>query len=186
MTGSSRNGLNSYPAYNNSDTSYPSARQSNTATLFTFDPNTLDENGFRKLGLPEKTVHTLINYRNKGGHFYKPEDLSKIYGLSDADAQRLIPYVKIAGTKKDKESYQPAQPEYAAKKVVSDDFKLDINKATAEDWKKFPGIGDGIANRIVKFRYSKGGFTSVDDVAKTYGISDSLFQTIKPHLVYEK
>ena len=50
--------------------------------LFFFDPNTLDEAGFKKLGLPTKTIHTLINYRNKGGYFKTPEDIRKIYGLS--------------------------------------------------------------------------------------------------------
>ena len=60
--------------------------------------------------------------------------------------------------------------------------KTNINTATAEDWKAFPGIGDVIANRIVKFRTSMGGFKSVDQVGKTYGLSDSVFQLIKPYL----
>ena len=36
--------------------------------------------------------------------------------------------------------------------------KININTATAEDWKAFPGIGDAISNRIIKFRSSIGGF----------------------------
>ncbi|ULT43472.1 hypothetical protein KRR40_08600 [Niabella defluvii] len=34
--------------------------------LFSFDPNTLDADGFKKLGLRDKTIRTLLNYRNKG------------------------------------------------------------------------------------------------------------------------
>ena len=48
-----------------------------TTQLFEFDPNTLDENGFRKLGLNDKVIHTLINYRSKGGHFKNVEDIKK-------------------------------------------------------------------------------------------------------------
>ncbi len=155
--------------------------------LFYFDPNTLDEDGFTKLGLAPKTIHTLISYRNKGGYFKKPEDIRKIYGLSTADADRLIPYIRIASPnnkqttapvkEEQKPSTQTNQPNQ-----VNQLKKTEINAATVEDWKAFPGIGDVLANRIVKFRASMGGFKTVDQVAKTYGLSDSVYQAIKPYL----
>ena len=46
--------------------------------LFEFDPNTLDATGWKRLGLRDKTINTLLNYRNKGGKFRKPEDIRKI------------------------------------------------------------------------------------------------------------
>ena len=54
---------------------------------------------FTKLGLSQKIIHTLINYRSKGGYFKTPEDIRKIYGLSKTDADRLIPYVRITSSK---------------------------------------------------------------------------------------
>src|SRR6185295_7483228 len=66
--------------------------------LFYFDPNTLDEGGWLKLGLKNKTIHTIQNFVSKGGHFYKPEDLKRIYGLHPDEFARLEPYVKIAGS----------------------------------------------------------------------------------------
>jgi competence ComEA-like helix-hairpin-helix protein len=149
--------------------------------LFYFDPNTLDEDGFTKLGLNEKVIHTIINYRNKGGYFKTPEDIRKIYGLSKADADRLIPYISIASsTNKQKEVPKSSQP--GAQNQNQQFKKININTATAEDWKAFPGIGDIIANRIIKYRTSMGGFKSVEQVGKTYGLSDSVFQRIKPYL----
>lgn len=151
-------------------------------TVFYFDPNTLDEDGFIKLGLNQKTIHTLINYRNKGGYFKTPEDIRKIYGLSKADADRLIPYVRIGvSTKKQTTATKSEKP--AAIQTETHQFKkININTATAEDWKTFPDIGDVIANRIVKYRTSMGGFKSVEQVGKTYGLSDSVFQQVKPYL----
>ncbi|SFP64138.1 ComEA family DNA-binding protein [Parafilimonas terrae] len=153
--------------------------------LFYFDPNTLSEDGFVRLGLSPKTAHTIINYRSKGGHFRKPEDLRKIYSLAKADADRIIPYVRIAPENKptitSSGNSQPGEkpkPSYAFNQLK----KTEINSASVEDWKAFPGIGDVLANRIVKFRTSMGGFKSVDQVAKTYGLSDSVFQVIKPYL----
>ena len=146
--------------------------------LFFFDPNTLSEQGFVKLGLPPKTAHTIINYRNKGGHFKNAEDIRKIYSLSEIDADRIIPYVRIEASK-DKKEYSYNKPTSEPSKQYK---KLNINTATAEEWKAFPGIGDAISNRIVKFRSSMGGFKNVEQVGKTYGLSDSVFQQIKPYL----
>lgn len=148
--------------------------------LFYFDPNTLDEEGFIKLGLPLKTSHTIINYRTKGGYFKTPEDIRKIYGLSKTDADRLIPYIHIAS-----KEIQPFKKfdEKPGENTKNNQYeKLNINTASAEEWKTFPGIGDVLANRIVKFRSSMKGFKSVDQVGKTYGLSDSVFRVIKPYL----
>lgn len=151
------------------------------ATLFFFDPNTLNEEGFTKLGLSQKTIHTLINYRNKGGYFKSPEDIRKIYGLSKTDADRLIPYVRI--TSNTTQPKQEDKTEHPVTNTTTHQYKkININTASAEEWKTFPGIGDIIANRIVKYRTSMGGFKTVDQVSKTYGLSDSVFQLIKPYL----
>ncbi|TKK70875.1 hypothetical protein FC093_04055 [Ilyomonas limi] len=146
--------------------------------LFQFDPNTLTAAGFKQLGLQDKIIHTIINYRGKGGHFWKPEDVRKIYGLQKEDADRLIPYIHIAGlqptfTQKDK-----AQTNYPNPKPAV----IEINTAPIEQWKALPAIGDALANRIVKFRDKIGGFTSVAQVKQTYGLSDSAFRVIEPYL----
>ncbi len=154
--------------------------------LFYFDPNTLSEEGFVKLGLSPKTAHTIINYRGKGGHFKTPEDIRKIYSLSKADANRIIPYIRMTQIVQQPApaSIEKTQPTNESKPVYQPNQlrKTEINAASVEDWKVFPGIGDVLANRIVKFRTSMGGFKSVDQVAKTYGLSDSVFQVIKPYL----
>ena len=67
-----------------------------TANFFTFDPNTLDSAGFIKLGMKEKAVHSLLNWRRHGKHFYKAEDMEDVYNLSEAEYKRLKPYISIA------------------------------------------------------------------------------------------
>jgi hypothetical protein len=51
------------------------------------------------LGLRAKTIQTIINYRSKGGKFKNAEDIRKIWGLRKDEADRLIPYIKIADTR---------------------------------------------------------------------------------------
>jgi competence ComEA-like helix-hairpin-helix protein len=155
-------------------------------SLFYFNPNTLDENGWKLLGVSDKTIHTILNYRNKGGKFYKPEDIEKIYGFNKDLAARLVPYVQIKNDEKNvvaktfvkKDSSSSSPKIFAAKKLSV----ININAATADDFKNLPGIGDVLSNRIIKYRNAMGGFKSVDDVKKTYGLSDSVFQIIKPYL----
>src|SRR5258708_40306418 len=63
--------------------------------LFYFDPNTLPEPGWQKLGVKDKAIETIQKYLSKGGKFYKPEDIGKIWGLHAEEIKRLIPYIKI-------------------------------------------------------------------------------------------
>jgi len=174
----------SYVAYDSIPGADTTNQKISSIQLFQFDPNTLDEQGFKQLGLNNKVIHTLINYRNKGGYFKSPQDIKKIYGLSNEDAERLIPYIKITAVKNN--NYKKDEKQLINKAATSNTnyyHTININSATAEEWKTLPGIGEVIANRLVKFRNSMGGFKSVDDVKKTYGLSDSTFNLIKPYLV---
>lgn len=156
--------------------------QTTSHELFAFDPNTLNKEGFKKLGLSDKVANTIINYRNKGGYFKTAGDIRKIYGLSKTDADRLVKYIKIASSKNSQleerqEIRQPASYKQTACKPIN------VNTATAEEWKTLPGIGEVLGNRIVKFRAKLGSFKSIDDIRKTYGLSDSTFQVIRPYLI---
>ena len=57
-----------------------------------------------------------------------------------------------------------------------------INQATPEEWRRLRGIGPVYSERIVAFRKALGGFSTINQIQETYGISDSLFQEIKPFL----
>ena len=63
--------------------------------LADFDPNMADSITLCRLGLPPFMARRIINYRNKGGVFRKPEDFARIYGLSQKQYQQLKPYIVI-------------------------------------------------------------------------------------------
>jgi len=149
--------------------------------LFLFDPNKITEEELRQLGFSEKATSIFLNYRNKGGKFYKKEDLKRVYGITASDYQLLEPFIKI-----EKKKYQPQQQETPkpvfAKKENAPVVKIDINKATAEEWQKLRGIGPYYAKKIINFRQKLGGFSSIEQIGTTYGLKDSTFQIIKPFL----
>jgi DNA uptake protein ComE-like DNA-binding protein len=159
------------------------------AHYFPFDPNTISPAQWQELGLRDKTILTIQHYLQKGGRFRKPDDLRKIWGLKPTEADLLIPYVQIpvtiaAGKKKELVwKAVPVQDSSSLKPHKNWNLPpIDINTAVPEQWMKFPGIGAILAARIVKFRDKMGGFQSIDQVGKTYGIKDSLFQLMKPFL----
>jgi DNA uptake protein ComE-like DNA-binding protein len=62
-------------------------------------------------------------------------------------------------------------------------ISIDVNTPDTANWISLPGIGTGLARRIMSYRYKLGGFYSVEQVAETFGLSDSTFRLIKSHLV---
>ncbi len=146
-------------------------------SLFPFDPNTLTAEGWRQLGIPDRTIRTIINYRTKGGRFRNTGDLQKMYGLKAADFERLAPFIRIE-----------TPPAYAnsgkafVKYVKAPPAIIDINQADTTAFISLPGIGSKLASRIINFRNKLGGFYSVNQVGETFGLPDSTFQLIKPRL----
>jgi DNA uptake protein ComE-like DNA-binding protein len=103
---------------------------------FYFDPNRISAEDWRRLGLPDKLIHTLLHYLQKGGRFRTATDLKKLYGLKRADYERLLPYVRIqqapAGDfsaqhepaqKGIKNEYSPVYPDSS-----ENDFKISGNQ----------------------------------------------------------
>ncbi len=129
---------------------------------------------------------TIENYLNKGGHFYKPGDLQKIFGLHADEYERLRPYIKIESgpsitndnfaSSRSRDETQPAKT-YAARYSI-----IDVNDADTTAFISLPGIGSKLAARIVTFREKLGGFYSVEQIGETYGLPDSTFQKIKQYL----
>jgi DNA uptake protein ComE-like DNA-binding protein len=140
--------------------------------LFPFDPNLLSMEGWKKLGLNDKTVKTI----NKGGKFYKPEDLKKIWGLPDGFYDYVSGYISIDRQEQKTEKFTSATQE---KKKTWD---ININTADTLAFIALPGIGNKLALRILNFRDKLGGFYSVEQIGETYGLPDSTFDKIKPFL----
>jgi competence protein ComEA len=153
--------------------------------LFAFDPNTATTEDWQRLGVRDKTIQTIQKYISKGGHFYKAEDLKKIYGFHENEVARLVPYVRI--TKADnnnsaKETAGKNSPYDGEQKPSAKSKPIDINLSDTTAFVSLPGIGSKLAARIVNFREKLGGFYKVEQVGETYGVPDSTFQKIKPFL----
>lgn len=153
--------------------------------LFYFDPNTINATDWKRLGVRDKTIATILNYTSKGGKFYKPEDLGKIWGFFPNEVDRLMPYVQIKEVQNDYANNYPTQNNYQTKTYDKPKYTptiIDVNNADTTAYIALPGIGSKLAQRIITFREKLGGFYKIEQVAEIFGLPDSTFQKIKPRL----
>lgn len=64
-------------------------------TLFPFNPNTIDSTTLAKLPINKSAIKAILHYRQAGGVFRTPSDLSRIYTLSEEEFIALEPYIQI-------------------------------------------------------------------------------------------
>jgi competence protein ComEA len=159
---------------------YSKAEENFKPELFFFDPNSITAVEWKRLGLPEKTTRTIINYRDKGGRFYKPEDLLKVWGMPEAFYNRVKSHIRITLP----ENIKPIAEKPSYIKPPKKEIKaVSINEADSALLEQLPGIGPRLSSRIVKYRERIGGFHSIDQLAEVYGLADSVLQKAKSFLI---
>jgi competence protein ComEA len=57
---------------------------------------------------------------------------------------------------------------------------IDLNRATAVELQKLPGIGAVLAGRIVAWRDSVGRFTAVDQLEEVRGVGPAMMRRLAP------
>lgn len=150
-----------------------------------FDPNTADSIELRQLGLSAFATRNLIRYREHGGRFRTPDDMSKIYGMDSTLFAELKDYIRIEGTerqtgkataslllpnKRDTASLllPTTQKPYPRQEKYPEGTTVSINEADTTELKKIPGIGSVIAGMIVRYRERLGGYY---DISQLYDIN---------------
>jgi len=159
---------------------FPNAK-SKPIVLFYFDPNLLDSMQGLQLGLSSKQMRTLYKYREKGGRFYKKEDLLKWYGLTQDQGRILLPWVRIKPMDSANVYKQNRNPKWERYAPV----QIDINNTKASDWIRITGLPAYKVKRILTYQKWTGGFTNIQGLKKVYGISAFDFQMIYPYLKYQ-
>lgn len=159
--------------------SFRSVERRPAVQLFHFDPNTVSSQQLKLLGFSTRTRQALLKYREKGGFFRSVDDLEFLHGMTPEFLEKISEYVQLEKI-----------PEKEVGKTVLSKMPsvvhVDINESTAEHWQTLKGIGPYYSKRILNFRNHLGGFVSVDQVADTYGLPDSVFSKIKPYLKMDK
>lgn len=155
-----------------------------------FDPNTVDSITLRHLGFKAWQAKNLLTYRAKGGRYRKPEDLKKLYGMTDSMYLALETYIKITPQLIDTITTDSLtinivqadsmQRRYPQKK----DTIINIRTADTTLLKLIPNIGPYRARQIVRYRQQLGGFAHVEQILEAPGL-ENIPDSILRHFILD-
>ena len=156
---------------------------------FPFNPNTITEEEWLQMGLTDRQVRSIMNYKAKGGRFYSKSDVEKLYAISEEEYAQLEPFIVLpevarGNTAKSTAKKQESQafddkpkPEKKAIPVV------DLNTVDSTTLVELPRMGGYMASRIIAFRDKMGGFVEVEQLLDVKGLDSTRFAAMRPYLL---
>lgn len=154
------------------------SREKPKINYFYFDPNTLDENGWKSLGFSDKQISGIINYKTKilRGSFRTLEDVQKCYMITQR-FEELKPWIKL-NSENIKEPEKPVYTKTTIQPESKTDFsKLDLNEINFNQLREF-GFNEKAAGSFVGYRKSLGGFVNKNQVYETFNIDRDLAEKL--------
>ena len=148
------------------------------SSYFNFDPNTINLAQWQQLGFSVKQAQAILNYTSKGGRFYQPQDLQKMYTVSAQKYQALLPYIKIKSTAGYVQQNFTAPAAFTKKQPL----RIEINTADTLALEQIKGIGPAFAKRIVKYRDRIGGFYKKEQLLEVYGLDSLKYNEMKEQI----
>ncbi len=139
-------------------------------SLFAFNPNTLNDDGWLALGLSKGKLQVLRNYQKSGGYFKKKEDLQRCYAFGDAFYNIIKEYVSIP---------EIDEPEPKSQQPITTTQIIELNQADSLDLISVKGIGSFYAKQILKYRNELGGFYSFSQFSEIWGLEKLDVEKIK-------
>jgi competence protein ComEA len=143
-------------------------------TPFPFNPAEMQAGDWKKLGLTDKQVRTIENYRSKGGSFRIKNDVRKLYCISPEEYEILEPYIQLPETLPPKEFSAKREPE---KKII-----VELNTASDEELQQLKGIGKYFAEKIIKRRNALGGYCHAEQLREIPKMDSSRYEQILPFI----
>ncbi|MCB0515589.1 MAG: helix-hairpin-helix domain-containing protein [Chitinophagales bacterium] len=162
---------------------------------FFFDPNTISTDDCQRLGFSERVCNTLNNFRQKGGKFYQKSDFKKVYGISEADYERLQDYIEISNNNNntyaektyaqaDKFSrYEKKEQNYAAKNDKL--FYFNPNKITYSICKNL-SIDEQACKAVIAYVQAGKTIKTVEEFAQISKLPDAQLAELKPFISFPK
>ena len=156
---------------------------------FPFNPNTITEEEWLQMGLTDRQVRSIMNYKAKGGRFYSKSDVEKLYAISEEEYAQLEPFIvlpevargnasKTSAKKQESRAFDDKpKPEKKAIPVV------DLNTVDSTTLVELPRMGGYMASRIIAFRDKLGGFVEVAQLLDVKGLDSTRFAAMRPYLL---
>jgi competence ComEA-like helix-hairpin-helix protein len=115
-------------------------------------------------GVGPSFARRIIRYRDRLGGFYRKEQLKEVFGIDDSKYAEIKNGIAVNG---------------------SHITRLDINKATFDQLRRFPYLSFKQINAIVEYHNQHGDYESIADMKNIAILDDGILRKIGPYLVFK-
>jgi competence ComEA-like helix-hairpin-helix protein len=168
------NAINQFEKERNSK--LESEKAPNNIELFDFNPNTILDSEWVKLGFKNWQIKIINKYKSKGGSWKVKNDVAKIYGLDSNHFEQLKPYILLP------EKIENKPINFSEKKTEPTYFEFNPNTITKTEWKKL-GFVDWQIKAIFNYKRKGGKWKTKADVSNIYGLEESEYFKLKPYIL---
>ena len=139
-----------------------------------FNPNYITDYKGAKLGMSLQQIDRLLAFRKTNKFINSEKEFQQVTKVSDSLLNKISPYFKFPNWVL-KGGRQSSNGSFISDEVKNSDIKkvlstIDINKATAEDFKTISGIGSVFSERIIKYRSKLQGFSFESQIDEVWGL----------------
>lgn len=146
------------------------------AKKYFFNPNYINDHKGYQLGMSPIEIDRLLKFREQNKFINSIKEFQEVTKVTDSLLTEISPYFKFPNWVRSKKIIKTSfQKKIEHKKKISTN---DINKAIEEDFKSIKGIGDKLANRIIKYRKRLQGFSYSYQLYEVWGLKKSLANQI--------
>jgi DNA uptake protein ComE-like DNA-binding protein len=160
---------------------------------FPFNPNTITEEEWLHMGLTDRQVRNIMNYKAKGGKFYSKNDLGKLYTISEEEFVQLEPFIVLPEVSRGKNTKSASQGGVSTGSTTATNSTtapsgkkaipiVDLNTVDSTTLVELPQIGPYTAVRIIEFREKLGGFVDKEQLRDVKGMDEARFAAIQPYI----
>lgn len=152
-----------------------------------FDPNTADSTTLVHLGLKPWQARNILRYRSKGGRYKQPEDLKRLYGMTDSLYHILYPYIRITidTLQTDTNRLDTINPQTTTYTyTIKRDTLLNLRTTDTTELQLIRGIGRYTAREIIRYRTRLGGFTNTQQLLEIPACQQTIARRIQQDSLY--
>ncbi|WP_299123642.1 helix-hairpin-helix domain-containing protein [uncultured Tenacibaculum sp.] len=156
--------------------------------LYPFNPNYITDYKGYQLGMSIEEIGRLHAYRGLNRYVNSKKEFQKVTEVSDSLLNKIAPYFKfpdwvINRNKRGKEKKALfVNRSKIESNIIENKVKLvstnDINKATKKDFETVNGVGEIIAERILKYRKKIQGYTYKEQLNEVWGLDKEIINDI--------
>ncbi len=147
--------------------------------LYPFNPNFISDYKGYKLGMSIQEIDRLLAFRKLNKYVNSAEEFQKVTQVSDSLLGVIAPYFKFPDWVKQKTKWKTFSNSNYFSFVKKEKITvIDINIATLEDLVKVYGVGEVIAQRILNYKESLGGFVAMEQLNEVWGLSPEVLANL--------